>query len=217
MVVEQNERAEHPAPLRAIPDEAVVYLDVRPILRAGGEPFGEILAARGRVTTGGALCIRAIFEPVPLYTVMARQGLDHHTERLADDDWRVWFYPPADEAATDTKAGAGATSGEVRSGEATSAAPISVERASDERASGEGASEEVADDIVVLDVRGLEPPEPMARTLARLETLAPGQTLLQLNVRVPQFLLPMLEDRGFVYEIREQSPELVRVFIRRAP
>jgi uncharacterized protein (DUF2249 family) len=69
--------------------------------------------------------------------------------------------------------------------------------------------------IVVLDVRGLEPPEPMVRTLAALETLPEGATLLQINVRVPQFLLPRLEEAGYAYEVREQNDQLVRVFIRR--
>ena len=57
----------------------------------------------------------------------------------------------------------------------------------------------------------------VVRTLAALEELPPGGTLVQLNVRVPQFLLPRLEERGFTYEIREQAPDLVRVFIRRGP
>ena len=69
--------------------------------------------------------------------------------------------------------------------------------------------------MVVLDVRGLEPPEPMMRTLTALERLPEGSTLLQINVRTPQFLLPILEERGFRYEIREQEPGLVRLFIRR--
>ena len=68
----------------------------------------------------------------------------------------------------------------------------------------------------MLDVRGLEPPEPMVRTLEALEALPPGATLVQVNVRVPRMLLPQLGARGFVYEVREQGPDLVRVFIRRA-
>lgn len=70
------------------------------------------------------------------------------------------------------------------------------------------------DELVLLDVRGLEPPEPMVRTLEALSTLPRGKTLVQLNERVPQFLLPKLEERGFVYEVREQSHDLVRLFIR---
>src|SRR5690606_5823715 len=73
-----------------------------------------------------------------------------------------------------------------------------------------------AGDVVVLDVRDLEPPEPMVRTLEALEHLPAGATLVQINVRVPRFLLPRLEERGFTYEVREQAPDLVRVFIRRS-
>lgn len=70
------------------------------------------------------------------------------------------------------------------------------------------------EDVVIIDVRGLEPPEPMVLTFEALEKLPRGKTLLQINVRVPKFLLPKLEERGFVYEIREQSADLVRLFIR---
>ena len=145
------------------------------------------MAARREVPDGGVLSLRAIFEPVPLYAVMARQGFAHHTERLADDDWRVWFYPA-----------------EEKPEGGRSPDPVTAL----EEAGGEG--------VVVLDVRDLEPPEPMVRTLAALEELPPGGTLVQLNVRVPQFLLPRLQERGFTYEVREQAPDLVRVFIRRA-
>jgi uncharacterized protein (DUF2249 family) len=124
--------------------------------------------------------VRAIFEPAPLYAVMAKQGLAHWTQRLAADDWRVWFYP------------------------ATEAPAPAAEKAAD--ADGE---------VQVLDVRDLEPPEPMLRTLAALETLPAGATLVQINARVPQFLLPQLNARGFSYEIREQEPGLIRLFIRR--
>lgn len=175
-----------PPELAGIAVEKVVEVDVREDLRSGKEPFSRIMAARREVPEGGVLLLRAIFEPVPLYAVMARQGFDHATERLADDDWRVWFYPATGEPEEAT----------LRARPAT--APAAEEG------------------VVVLDVRNLEPPEPMVRTLAALEELPPGGTLVQLNVRVPQFLLPRLEERGFRYEIREQAPDLVRVFIRRA-
>jgi uncharacterized protein (DUF2249 family) len=178
-----------PGVLAAIPASAVVEVDVRKDLRAGREPFSRIMAARSEVPPGGALRLRAIFEPVPLYSVMERQGLTHHTEQLGPDDWVVWFY--------ETAAGAAAA-------DAASAEPSA--RASDE-----------PDDVVILDVRGLEPPEPMVRTLAALETLPADATLVQINVRVPEFLLPQLEQRGFTYEVREQKRDLVRLFIRRAP
>ncbi|MEX0906806.1 MAG: DUF2249 domain-containing protein [Gemmatimonadota bacterium] len=185
------EAAAEPVALRCIPVEQRVELDVRDELRAGREPFSVIMAALRTVPRGGAFGARAIFEPVPLYAVMRRQGLLHWTERLADDDWRVWFYP--EDAATDAVAVLTATA---------AAAQHEVGPSTD-------------DDVVILDVRGLEPPEPMLRTLAALEDLPAGATLEQLNVRVPQFLLPLLDERGFTYEVREQDADLVRLFIRR--
>jgi uncharacterized protein (DUF2249 family) len=175
-----------PDALVRIAADHVVELDVRAELRAGREPFSLIMEALARVPEGGALAVRAIFEPVPLYRVLGRQGFKHWTESAAPDDWTVWFFRAPSDAA------------------AASDAPepvVQAEHADD-------------DDVVVLDVRGLEPPEPMLRTLAALEGLPPGATLVQLNVRVPQFLLPLLEERGYSYEIREQDESLVRVFIR---
>ena len=71
--------------------------------------------------------------------------------------------------------------------------------------------------VEILDVRGLEPPEPMVRTLEALQHLSVGKTLLHVNVRVPRLLLPKLAERGFSYKMREHSPDLVLVFIRRSP
>ena len=94
------------------------------------------------------------------------------------------------------------------------------------RKEGDSSSEQVSaqsekaaaeEDVIVLDVRGLEPPEPMIQTFEALATMPRGKTLLQINVRVPQFLLPKLDEQGFVYEIRKQSPDLVRLFIRHKP
>lgn len=169
-----------PPALEGISKDQVVEVDVREDLRAGREPFSRIMAALKDVPEGGALALRAIFEPVPLYAVLAKRGFTNFTERLAADDWRVWFYP----------------------------APRRPESPVPDRS--------VPDrSVVVLDVRTLEPPEPMVRTLAALDELPPGGTLVQLNVRVPQFLLPRLEERGYTYEIREEGPDVVRVFIRR--
>lgn len=173
-----------PEALEAIAPEKLVALDVREDLRNGREPFSLIMAARQRVPEGGALAVRAIFEPVPLYGVMSKQGFEHYTEQLGHEDWQVWFYPSAQAAAVPPPP-----------------APLPP-------------NEEPDSGVIVLDVREMEPPEPMVLTLEALETLPPDGTLLQINVRVPQFLLPLLEERGFSYEVRQQAPDLVRVFIR---
>lgn len=174
-----------PPALAATPSQLLVDVDVREELRRGIEPFARIMAAVKAVRADEVLRIRAIFEPAPLYGVLAKRGLSHFTERIADDDWRVWFYRTEGEGGARPEQGA--------------------------------ASDSEPDDVVVLDVRGLEPPDPMIRTFEALAELPRGKTLLQINVRVPQFLLPKLDEQGFVYELREQSADRVRVFIRHKP
>lgn len=58
---------------------------------------------------------------------------------------------------------------------------------------------------LVLDVRGLAPPEPLERTLAALDHLPDRRALLQVNDRVPAFLLPLLDERGYRYRIDEDE------------
>ena len=66
-----------------------------------------------------------------------------------------------------------------------------------------------------IDVRGLDPPEPMMRVLEAVDRLPAGQTLEVLHERRPIFLYPQLDDRGFVHETDEPEPGTVRIVIRR--
>lgn len=68
---------------------------------------------------------------------------------------------------------------------------------------------------VVLDVRGLEPPQPLLRVLETLERLGPGAELEVRHDRRPIFLYPQLEERGFAHETDEPEPGLVRIVICR--
>jgi uncharacterized protein (DUF2249 family) len=87
--------------------------------------------------------------------------------------------------------------------------------ASGEATHGARATPSVDNDQLVLDLRGLEPPEPMVRVLERLDALEPGQRLVVLNDRRPIFLYPQLEARGFVHDSEELEPGLVRIVVRR--
>lgn len=66
-----------------------------------------------------------------------------------------------------------------------------------------------------LDVRGLEPPQPLVRVLQEAERLERGAELEVHHDRRPTFLYPLLDDRGFVHETDEPEPGLVRIRIRR--
>ncbi len=70
-----------------------------------------------------------------------------------------------------------------------------------------------------IDNRGLEPPQPMIRTLTLLDqdpAFAAGERGLEIwNERVPAFLLPELEERGYQYDVLEEEPGTVVVRIHR--
>jgi len=144
-----------------------VDVDVRPILRAGGEPFSAIMAALDRLEPGQGLRLYATFKPVPLFAVMADKGFVHSEQALDGGEWEVLFTPAE-------------TKPELIS---TPAANLSF-----------GNWPEPA---VKLDNRDLEPPEPMVRILAAADKLGPGETLSALLRREPVFLFPQLEKRGF--------------------
>ena len=167
-----------------------VELDVRPLLRAGDEPFSRIMATVAALGAHEVLHLRATFEPLPLLAVMAKRGFLSETEEHAPDDWSAWFW----------RAGAAAASSPPTA-ETTGRSPAK---------SGD------AERTIELDVRGLEPPEPLMRTLAALETLPAGWSLRQINSRVPQLLFPLLAEQGFACDVDESHADRVLVRIWRA-
>lgn len=68
-------------------------LDVREILRAGGEPFSKIMAAVDALSPGQGLRLLATFKPVPLFGVMAERGFGHAEHEIGGGDWEVVFTP----------------------------------------------------------------------------------------------------------------------------
>jgi uncharacterized protein (DUF2249 family) len=76
------------------PGSSRVVLDVREDLRAGREPFAQIMAAVADLARDGVLVLRTPFEPQPLYRVLGRRGLVHVAEQGGPEDWTVTFYWP---------------------------------------------------------------------------------------------------------------------------
>jgi uncharacterized protein (DUF2249 family) len=72
-----------------------IDVDVRPILRAGGEPFSIIMAALDRLDPGQGLRLYAPFKPAPLFAVMADKGFAHSARALDAGEWEVLFTPAA--------------------------------------------------------------------------------------------------------------------------
>lgn len=165
--------------------ESLKLLDVRPILRAGGEPFGEIMQAVTSLADGQGLRLIATFKPAPLFAVLGKRGFAHSERELENGEWEVTFTPE-----TEAKPTAPATR------DATDATgwPAPSRK---------------------LDNRGLMPPEPMVLTLETLETMAEGEVLEILNDRDPLLLYPELAARGHLAQRKEKTPEGYAVLIRR--
>jgi len=66
----------------------------------------------------------------------------------------------------------------------------------------------------VIDARGLEPPEPMVRTMDALDHLGPGEELLVLLPREPFPLYRALELNGFSWLTTCHPDGTVEVLIR---
>jgi uncharacterized protein (DUF2249 family) len=187
-----GQTARHPA------DAPAVEVDVREDLRTGKEPFSRIMGAVEELRPDQVLRVRAIFEPVPLFRVLGKKGFAYETEEHAPDDWSIWFWRPAAEQRSAGDA--------WRAGDAFEAlAQPGVEP-----------TPHAQGDTIWLDVRGLKPPEPLTRTLAALDTLPAGRTLVQIHNRIPQLLFPLLVERGFACEVDERDPERILIRIWRA-
>lgn len=67
-----------------------------------------------------------------------------------------------------------------------------------------------------LDVRGLEPPEPLQRALDALASLQPGEQLRMLHHREPFPLYAMLRERGFTHRTTQMSDDCYEILIWQA-
>ena len=171
-------------------NQAPHELDVRPILRAGGEPFTAIMDAVKGLGSGQALRLLATFEPVPLYGVLAKKGFDHAAREVGGGDWEVLFTPTS--AAVAAQGRPGEPGGENA---ATPGWPEPLRH---------------------LDNRDLEPPEPLVRTLAAVEELQPGEVLSALLCREFVFLLPKLRERGHEWQgAFEEDGKTYKLLVRK--
>lgn len=154
--------------------ESFAELDVRPILRAGGEPFAEIMKAVASLAPGQGLRLFATFKPVPLFSVLSKKGFTHEAVELEDGEWEIRFTPGAAPAAAE-------------------APPAPAPAAASDASAWPAPARE-------MDNRELDPPEPMVRILAATEQMAKGEVLSALLCREPAFLIPELVSRGHAWK-----------------
>jgi uncharacterized protein (DUF2249 family) len=77
-----------------------VDLDVRPVLRNGGEPFEEIMKTVNNLQPGQGLRLFETFKPTTLLHVLGSKVYTHKEKELADGEWEVEFTPTGAAAQT---------------------------------------------------------------------------------------------------------------------
>jgi uncharacterized protein (DUF2249 family) len=164
---------------------AIRELDVRPLLRAGEEPFHKIMETVASLAPGEGLRLLATFKPTPLLQVLGSKGFNHEARPIDGGDWEVIFRP-----AQAAMAPAGSTAPSTDGSEW----PAPTQH---------------------MDNRDLDPPEPMVRILAATEAMKPGDVLSALLCREPTFLLPELAKRGHSWRGRfEPDGKTYKILVR---
>ncbi|GIM46418.1 universal stress protein [Collibacillus ludicampi] len=174
-----------------------VELDVRPHLRKKLEPFQLIMDTVRTLDPADTFILHTTFKPVPLLGLMRAKGFAYKTEQLAKDHWKVTFVPKSRKKELKEKEwdeGSFPNKGQT-------IAPMEVNADSPR--------------TIELDNRGLEPPQPMVRTLKALETCRKGDRVVIHNDRVPVFLLEELTALGYPYTIEDQPDGSARVMIQK--
>jgi len=156
--------------------DLVTKLDVRPQLAAGDDPFKIIIAATRELPAGGILELIASFEPAPMIRVLQKQGWVNWVRWEGESCHVAFWY------AEGKKAGGNIDGISVPS----------------ERL-------QKLDTGWVIDVRGLEPPQPMMFVLRVLENSDLVLPLTVKHQRVPSVLFSHLEDDGFKWTTAEHD------------
>jgi len=153
----------------------LVSLDVRPTLDSGEDPFKIIMDAVKVLKDEETLQIINTFEPIPLIRKLESKGYESWTERPTEGVVHTFF------KLNPTKWVDNEVEEVVKKSKANFDEQLVF----------------FGDNIKVIDVRDLEMPEPMVTILKEIETLKDGQALYVDHKKIPQFLLPELEQRNF--------------------
>ncbi|HVU08114.1 MAG TPA: DUF2249 domain-containing protein [Verrucomicrobiae bacterium] len=155
-------------------------LDVREDIRNGREPFSKIMAAVAELRADENFLLLAPFEPKPLFGLLARQGFNHSAREIENGDWEIIF---------------ARNGNNFESNNHQHKAPAVEKSAIRNRPS----------KMIEVDVRGLEPPQPMVKILEALTALPDGAEVRARTDRRPMHLYAQLEARGFTGETEEQN------------
>jgi len=176
--------------LNAIQSSKITSIDVRPTLAKGGDPFKDIMKALRTLPKENALEVINTFEPTPLIKIVNNKGYASMV-KTEEKVVSTYFFKVAD--------------AKQKTITTHNIFKVTIESLEKEKS-------DCKKEIKQIDVRDLEMPLPMVTILNELESLTNNQVLFVNHKKVPQYLLPELEIRGFktwIAEIEEGNVKLL--------
>lgn len=165
-----------------------IKLDVRNDIKNGADPFQKIMQAVNSLKEDEALDLTNSFEPFPLYSVLKNKGFEHITSRT-NEGFQIIFFRDK----TDNK-------------------PNKISEEADENNFTDEDLKNLAHQKnILVDVRGLEPPQPLLKIFEILENLKGDEALYITHERKPVHLYPKLKDAGYKFLTEETSEDLYTI------
>ena len=175
-----------------IKEGKVKTLDVRPTIEKGEDPFNFILEEIEVLDQGHILEIINSFEPIPLIKILNKKGYESLV-KSSGDVVKTYFL----------KSDTTRSSSEDQQSRVFFLTLAELEKK----------RMEFAESSKEIDVRDLEMPLPMVTILNEIEELRKDQALYIHHKKVPQYLLPELEDRNVYTWITEIDDGNVKLLI----
>lgn len=174
---------------QSIKKDMIISFDVRPIIEGGQDPFKEIMAKIKTLKLDETLEVINSFEPIPLINILKSKGFESETKRK---EGAVYTYFKKIEVNKDE---------------------LISEVKGETDVDFDTTYKNYVGKMEHVDVRHLEMPEPMSTILTKLETLKDDNYLLVDHKKVPQFLLPELENRNYNILYNKKTEHHIQLLI----
>lgn len=185
----EEENIETPDFIKNITQYDVIELDVRPMIEKSQDPFQVIMKTIQDIQPKNVLKLINIFEPLPLIKILTQKGFESYVEHINDNLVHTYFHPKEKQ---DFKLN-------TPQGESWDKIFSQYEH-----------------HLQTIDVREFEMPLPMVMILEALENLPENKALFVYHKRIPVYLLPELEEKGFKYSMKEIDCTNVHLLIYKA-
>ena len=173
-------------------NDKITVLDVRDGLAKGIDPFQEIMVTIETFTEGEVLKIINTFEPAHIINVLKQGGFISKVEKISEKEIHTYLKKASEDQSADLN----------------------------EKAKEEAKTDDIdtvfasfKEKFKEIDVCDLEMPQPMVKILEELDGLPDDYCLYVHHKKVPQFLLPQLDERNYVYLTKDIDIDNTKMLI----